>query len=74
VLAAIGVCSDTPQQHWQRGGTLAAAAEVLGPVFARHGYVFLFPFRRGEGHNFLYTNVPLWENDVFAFLDEHTKR
>jgi carboxymethylenebutenolidase len=40
--------SDTPQQHWQRG-TLTAAAEVLGPVFARHGYVFLFPFRRGEG-------------------------
>lgn len=25
--------------HWQAG--------VLGPVFARHGYVFLYPFRRG---------------------------
>jgi dienelactone hydrolase len=24
-------------------------AEILGPVFARHGYVFLFPFRRGVG-------------------------
>ena len=23
--------------------------EVLGPVFAEHGYVFLFPFRRGIG-------------------------
>lgn len=42
--------SDTPQQYWQRG-TLTAAAEVLGPVFARHGYVFLFPFHRGEGQS-----------------------
>ena len=40
--------SDTPQQHWKRG-TLTAAADVVGPVFARHGYVLLFPFRRGEG-------------------------
>ncbi|HEY0802311.1 MAG TPA: dienelactone hydrolase family protein [Steroidobacteraceae bacterium] len=40
--------SDTAQQHWRRG-TLVDAAEILGPVFARHGYVFLFPFRRGEG-------------------------
>jgi carboxymethylenebutenolidase len=42
--------SDSPEQHWQQNKlTLTAAAEVLGPVFARHGYVFLFPFRRGEG-------------------------
>ncbi|MGH8132582.1 MAG: alpha/beta hydrolase family protein, partial [Steroidobacteraceae bacterium] len=41
--------SDTARQHWQHGGTLTAAAAVLGPVFARHGYVFLFPCRRGEG-------------------------
>ena len=42
--------SDTPQQHWQqRALTLTAAADVVGPVFARHGYVLLFPFRRGEG-------------------------
>ena len=40
--------SDTPQQHWQNH-PLTAAAEILGPVFAAHGYVFLFPFRRGEG-------------------------
>lgn len=40
--------SDTPQQHWKRG-TLTEVAEVLGPVFVKHGYVFLFPFRRGEG-------------------------
>ena len=26
-----------------------AQASVLGPVFARHGYVFLFLFRRGAG-------------------------
>ena len=24
-------------------------AEILGPVFARHGYVFLYLFRRGNG-------------------------
>jgi carboxymethylenebutenolidase len=24
-------------------------AEVLGPVFAKHGYAFLYPFRRGYG-------------------------
>lgn len=46
--------SDSPRQHWQHsqylpGGTLTAAAELLGPVFAKHGYVFLFLFRRGEG-------------------------
>ena len=26
-----------------------AQAEVLGPVFAKHGYVFLYLFRRGAG-------------------------
>jgi carboxymethylenebutenolidase len=25
------------------------AAQILGPIFARHGYVFLFVYRRGEG-------------------------
>jgi dienelactone hydrolase len=40
--------SDTPQQH-TRTLTITAAAQILGPVFAKHGYVFLFPFRRGEG-------------------------
>ena len=24
-------------------------AQILGPIFARHGYVFLFIYRRGEG-------------------------
>jgi fermentation-respiration switch protein FrsA (DUF1100 family) len=27
-----------------------------------------------DGHNFLYTNVSQWENDVFEFFDEHTRR
>jgi len=27
-----------------------------------------------EGHNFLYYYVPLWEQDVFAFLDANLKR
>jgi dienelactone hydrolase len=29
--------------------TLVGAARDIGPVFVQHGYVFLFPFRRGEG-------------------------
>ena len=27
-----------------------------------------------DGHNFLYTDIPLWESDVFAFLDAHVKK
>ena len=42
--------SDTPQQHiLEFGQTLQQAAEILGPVFVKHGFVFLYPFRRGEG-------------------------
>jgi dienelactone hydrolase len=42
--------SDSADYHWREGNlTLVAAAQAIGPVFARHGYVFLFPFRRGEG-------------------------
>jgi dienelactone hydrolase len=40
--------SDGPQQH-TRDLTITAAARTLGPVFVQHGYVFLYPFRRGEG-------------------------
>jgi len=29
--------------------TMEELAETLGPVFVRHGYVFLFPLRRGTG-------------------------
>src|SRR5438270_9204346 len=27
----------------------SSAAEALGPVFAAHGWVFFFPYRRGQG-------------------------
>jgi dienelactone hydrolase len=27
-----------------------------------------------EGHNFLYSNVPLWERDVFQFLKDNLRR
>jgi dienelactone hydrolase len=33
----------------QRLGPYERQADVLGPVFARHGYVFLYLFRRGVG-------------------------
>ena len=39
---------DDPQ-HQTPNLTIAATAKILGPVFAKHGYVFLHPFRRGEG-------------------------
>ncbi len=39
---------DGPQQQTSTL-TITAAANVLGPVFAKHGYVFLYLFRRGEG-------------------------
>ena len=42
--------SDTPQQHSLRLKLkLEQAAQILGPVFVRYGFVFLYPFRRGEG-------------------------
>lgn len=42
--------SDSAQYHWRQGNlTLVGAARIIGPVFARHGYALLFPFRRGEG-------------------------
>jgi carboxymethylenebutenolidase len=36
--------SGSPQQHVRDG-----ADRKLGPIFARHGYVFLWLYRRGEG-------------------------
>jgi dienelactone hydrolase len=27
-----------------------------------------------DGHGFLYSGVSIWENDVFAFLDQYTRR
>jgi hypothetical protein len=27
-----------------------------------------------EGHNFLYTDISLWESDVFKFLDDYVKQ
>jgi len=38
--------------HGSYGSTVPIRPDepgVLGPVFAEHGYVFLFPFRRGVG-------------------------
>jgi carboxymethylenebutenolidase len=40
--------SGDPQQHTETL-TITEAAHVLGPVFAKHGYTFLYLFRRGEG-------------------------
>jgi len=40
--------SNTPQQH-TRDLTITDAAQIIGPVFVKHGYAFLYLFRRGEG-------------------------
>jgi carboxymethylenebutenolidase len=40
--------SNGPQQH-THNLTITDAAQILGPVFVKHGYVFLYVFRRGEG-------------------------
>jgi dienelactone hydrolase len=42
--------SSTAQLHWADGKlTLSECAERVGPLFAKHGYIFLYLFRRGEG-------------------------
>jgi carboxymethylenebutenolidase len=40
--------SNDPQQHTQKL-MITEAAQILGPVFVKHGYIFLYLFRRGEG-------------------------
>jgi len=41
--------SGRTREELQRLGPYEGQAETLGPVFARHGYVFLFLFRQGVG-------------------------
>jgi dienelactone hydrolase len=41
--------SGRTHEELERLGPYEAQAETLGPVFARHGYVFLFLFRQGVG-------------------------
>jgi dienelactone hydrolase len=41
--------SGRTREELERLGPYEKQADVLGPVFARHGYVFLYLFRRGVG-------------------------
>ncbi len=41
--------SGRTREELERLGPYERQADVLGPVFARHGYVFLYLFRRGVG-------------------------
>ena len=41
--------SGRSREELERLGPYERQADVLGPVFARHGYVFLYLFRRGVG-------------------------
>ncbi len=55
------------------GETLAARSGELG----RPHRVRIYPpigRTREDGHGFLYSGVSVWENDVFAFLDEFMRR
>ena len=42
---------------------ITEAAEKLGPIFVRHGYAFLYLFRRGQG---LSADQGPFMQDVFA--------
>jgi len=46
------------------GMTMAEAAEKLAPVFVRHGYAFLYLFRRGQGPS----------SDQASYIDDILKR
>ena len=41
--------SGRTREELERLGPYESQAEILGPVFTRHGYVFLYLFRRGVG-------------------------
>src|SRR5689334_6463521 len=41
--------SGRTREELERLGPYEKQADLLGPVFARHGYVFLYLFRRGVG-------------------------
>jgi len=41
--------SGRTREELERLGPYEQQADILGPVFARHGFVFLFLFRRGVG-------------------------
>jgi dienelactone hydrolase len=55
------------------GATLDARLSELGKP---HGLRIYPSIGRSpeDGHDFLYSGVPLWETDVFAFLAQYTRR
>jgi carboxymethylenebutenolidase len=61
--------SGRTHEQLERLGPYENQAETLGPVFARHGYVFLFLFRRGVG-----LSADQGENAVNLMNDELTAR
>jgi carboxymethylenebutenolidase len=54
------------------GTTMAAELERLQQPYVLKIYAAVGR-TADDGHNFLYSSIPLWEGDVFRFLDEHTK-
>lgn len=55
------------------GETLAARLSELGKPHRLKVYPPIGRTRE-DGHGFLYSGVAIWENDVFAFLDQHMRR
>ena len=54
------------------GKALAAELQRVG----RPGRLMIYPpvgRTAREGHNLVYLKVPMWEAEVFSFLDEHVR-
>ena len=54
------------------GKTLAAEMARLGKPYSRKIYP-AFGTSASDGHNMVDLGVPIWERDVFAFLDDHLR-
>jgi hypothetical protein len=56
-----------------------ASCSALFPAAASPGArtVLVYPYvgkTSDDGHNFVYNSIPVWETDVFRFLDENVRR
>jgi len=62
--------SGRTREELERLGPYEGQAEALGPVFARHGYVFLFLFREGVGPSAGASAIDLMNRELAAHGQE----
>jgi dipeptidyl aminopeptidase/acylaminoacyl peptidase len=80
LLAAVGLAKAPVFFIHAANDYSVSPAKVLGDEMARLGKphrIKIYPSvgrTAEEGHSFVYTGVATWEQDVFAFLDEHIQR